>query len=87
LLDKLDGTVDGIPKVLLANENVLPWLELIHKKIEAINKDSSDIRSYGGTSKEEFFAVASEYFFERPMLLKRKHPELFRMLSDCFKKV
>ena len=85
LIDKLDGEIDGIPKALLSNENVVLWLDLIHDKMEAINKDKSDIRNYGGTSRHEFFAVASEYFFERPMLLKRKHPELYKMLSDCFK--
>ncbi|WGH76105.1 zinc-dependent peptidase [Tenacibaculum tangerinum] len=84
LLDKLDGTIDGIPKALLDNENLVQWLDVVHDKMEAINKDKSDIRNYGGTSKEEFFAVASEYFFERPMLLKRKHPELYKMLDDCF---
>lgn len=85
LLDKLDGEVDGIPEQLMSNKNVLPWLNLMHEKMEAINNDTSDIRNYGGTSKTEFFAVASEYFFERPKLLKRKHPELFKMLNDCFK--
>ena len=84
LIDKLDGDVDGIPKVLLKNENLALWLDLIHDKIEEINNNKSDIRGYGGTSKIEFFAVAAEYFFERPMLLKRKHPELFKMLSECF---
>lgn len=84
LLDKLDGKIDGIPEVLMDNENVLIWLNLIHEKMEAINKDKSDIRNYGGTSKEEFFAVASEYFFERSSLLKRKHPELHKMLTKCF---
>ncbi len=54
--------------------------------MEAINNNKSDIRSYGGTSQTEFFAVASEYFFERPKLMKRKHPELYRMLEDCFQK-
>ncbi len=84
LLDKLDGDVDGIPKALLQKHNVLPWLDIMHEKMEAINKDASDIRNYGGTSKEEFFAVASEYFFERPKLLKRKHPDLYQMLEQCF---
>ena len=84
LLDKLDGSIDGVPERLLNNKNVLPWLDLMHNKIEAINNDASDIRNYGGTSKEEFFAVASEYFFERPKLLKRKHPELYQMLFNCF---
>ncbi len=84
LLDKLDGAIDGIPKALFDSESQLLWLNLIHEKMEAINNDKSDIRHYGGTSKEEFFAVASEYFFERPKLLKRKHPELYKMLEDCF---
>ncbi|WP_262503045.1 zinc-dependent peptidase [Polaribacter glomeratus] len=32
----------------------------------------------------EFLAVAGEYFFERPKLIKKKHPELYRMLETCF---
>lgn len=60
------------------------WLDLVYEKMEAINNDRSDIRNYGGTSEIEFFAVASEYFFERPILLKRKHPDLYNMLSNCF---
>jgi Mlc titration factor MtfA (ptsG expression regulator) len=52
--------------------------------MEAINDNKSDIRNYGGTNEAEFFAVASEYFFERPDLLQRKHPELYKMLADCF---
>ena len=86
LLDKMDGQTDGIPEYFLGKEYIAPWLELMHKEMEAINKDKSDIRKYGGTSKIEFFAVASEYFFERPKLFKLKHPELYDMLSLCFQK-
>ena len=32
----------------------------------------------------EFFTMVSEYFFERPDLLKKKHPDLYRMLERCF---
>lgn len=84
LLDKMDGEIDGIPEQLLGKAYVLPWLDLMHKEMETINKDKSDIRNYGGTNQAEFFAVASEYFFERPDLFKRKHPELFKMLERCF---
>jgi hypothetical protein len=63
---------------------VLPWFDLMHKKIDKINENKSDINSYGATSKIEFFAVASEYFFERPKLLKRKHPILYKNLSQFF---
>ncbi len=85
LIDKMDGEVDGIPKLLLENHSyTIPWLDMIYEKMEAINSDDSDIRAYGGTSKIEFFAVASEYFFERPKLLRRKHPELYDMMQECF---
>lgn len=85
LIDKMDGDVDGIPKILLKKHSyTIPWLDMIHHKMEAINNDNSDIRNYGGTSKIEFFAVAAEYFFERPKLLKRKHPELYKMMKNCF---
>ena len=84
LLDGTDGTIDGIPEQLLKHQYIAPWLALMHKGIEAINNDASDIRSYGGTSQTEFFAVASEYFFERPKLFKRKHPELYEMLEKCY---
>ena len=84
LLDKMDGETDGVPEYFLGQEYIGPWLELMHKEMESINNDTSDIRKYGGTSQAEFFAVASEYFFERPKLFKLKHPELYTMLSECF---
>jgi Mlc titration factor MtfA (ptsG expression regulator) len=39
---------------------------------------------YGGTNEAEFFSVASEYFFERPKLLKSKHPQLYTLLQEMF---
>ncbi len=84
LIDKLDGETDGIPERLLEHKYVIPWVKLMHDEMEAINNDQSDIRKYGGTNQAEFFAVVSEYFFERPDLFKRKHPELHEMLARCF---
>jgi len=81
LIDGEDGSIDGIPKVLMKQQYVLPWMNLIYKKIEEINLDDSDIRNYATTNEEEFLAVASEYFFEHHQQLKKKHPELFEILS------
>lgn len=86
LIDKMDGITDGVPERLIEHPYVIPWLKLIHKEMEAINDNKSDIRNYGGTNEAEFFAVASEYFFEQPGLMKEKHPELYRMLVACFHK-
>lgn len=84
LVDKTDGAVDGIPEFLLERKYILPWLELIQKKISEIIDDKSDINPYGATNEAEFFAVVSEYFFERPELLKSKHPELYELLKKIF---
>lgn len=84
LIDKMDGETDGVPERLLQHQYITPWLKLMHEEMEAINDNKSDIREYGGTSEVEFLAVASEYFFERPKLFKRKHPELYKMLEKCF---
>lgn len=84
LLDKEDGSIDGIPATLTDKRYALPWLELIRKKSESIRKGVNDINPYGATHQREFLAVAGEYFFERPALLKQNHPDLYDMLSRAF---
>jgi Mlc titration factor MtfA (ptsG expression regulator) len=56
----------------------------MHSEMKAINNDQSDIRKYALTNEAEFFAVTSEYFFERPKLFKKKHPKLYNILKQCF---
>jgi len=85
LIDKEDMHIDGIPQILMDNHISIPWVEFVRKKINEINNGKSDIRDYGGSSAIEFYAVAGEYFFGRPKLLKRKHPELYKLLSELFK--
>jgi Mlc titration factor MtfA (ptsG expression regulator) len=84
LIDKSDGVIDGIPSALMSHQYSIPWIDLINKKINEIHEGDSDINPYGGTNKEEFFAVAGEYFFERPRLLEKKHPELYKLLEQVF---
>ena len=84
ILDKQDGSIDGVPGVLNNNEYADPWLQLMHREMRRIRKNKSDIDAYAGTSEQEFLAVASEYFFERPKLFKKKHPELYRMLRRVY---
>ena len=40
---------------------------------------------YGATNEAEFFAVASETFFELPIQFRRLHPELFEMLKRYYR--
>lgn len=84
LIDKSDGVIDGVPKVLMEKQYVIPWLNEMNIEIDEIFDGKSDINPYGATNRAEFFSVLSEYFFERPKLLKKKHPELYNLLEQIF---
>lgn len=84
LIDMADGECDGYPERLKEFAFSVPWFELVRRKIEDIDKGKSNIRDYGATNRAEFFAVASEYFFERPAMLKDKHPQLFESLTAIY---
>ena len=58
------------------------WEEHASKTMREINNGSETFfRSYGGANNEEFFAVAVENFFERPVEFKRMHPLTYETLS------
>jgi len=84
LFDKEDGLTDGIPPGFNDKPFTLPWLDLVKQKTNEILEGQSDINEYGATKREEFLPVASEYFFERPHLLKSKHPKLYEALLKVF---
>lgn len=84
LLDKSDGATDGIPDHLMKHEYTKPWLKMIHQEMRQIEQGKSDINPYALTNEAEFFAVVSEYFFEKPDQLNAKHPELYSILSETF---
>lgn len=85
LLDKSDGAVDGVPSLGLPRAFIIPWIKLVHREMERIQAGHSDINPYGLTNEAEFFAIVSEYFFENPDKMKRKHPELYAMLERIFR--
>ena len=84
LVDKTDGRIDGIPKVGLDRQAIGPWIDLVRRKMVEIEAGQSDINRYALTNEAEFFALVSEYFFERPNIMQRKHPELYATLERVF---
>jgi len=84
LLDKDDGSIDGIPELLINHAFVGPWLHEIKNEIKKIEAGNSDINPYALTNNAEFLAVVSEYFFDNPEKFKRKHAELYEFLSKIF---
>ena len=83
LVDKSGGAIDGVPSGL-NRQTIGPWIELVRRKMKEIEDGKSDIDPYALTSEAEFFAVATEYFFERPGVMQRKHPQLFASLERVF---
>ena len=84
LVDKMDGTLDGVPELLLERKYVARWKELIETTMQQIRSGQSDINPYAATSPVECFAVISEYFFEQPEMFRSAHPELNEMLTRIF---
>lgn len=85
LVDKMDGTLDGIPEIILERKYAERWKNLMDATTRQMNNQPSDINHYATTNHAEFFAVISEYFFEKPELLQENHPELYEMLVRIYK--
>jgi Mlc titration factor MtfA (ptsG expression regulator) len=85
LLDKADGATDGLPEALIQQPYLTPWVKLMHREIAAIKAGRSDVDVYGSTNEAEFFSVVSEYFFQQPERLEKKHPALFDLLEKIFR--
>ncbi len=85
-IDQADHSIDGVPARLLDQPGLEKrWAAVVNAEMQAIHEDRSDIDPYGGTSPVEFFAVASEYFFEDPGLMSVKHPELYEVMQIMYR--
>ncbi len=83
LVDKADGVIDGIP-LSLPRALFKPWADLIEEVIQRKRRSKRDIDPYADTNPQEFLAVISEYFFERPESLAKNHPELYAFLKQIY---
>jgi len=83
LIDQNNGAIDGIP-ASLPRECLQPWTTLVHDHLAHHRGDDAGIPAYGYTNEAEFFAVASEYFFQSPEEMARRDPELYALLEQIF---
>jgi Mlc titration factor MtfA (ptsG expression regulator) len=86
-LDMLDGLVNGTP-VLTSNGLADRWRRIMDREFEAHRRHRhrhSLLDPYGATNEAEFFAVATECFFDRPLDLRQEHAELYALLRDYFR--
>jgi len=83
LFDYDDLYADGVPS-LLDPGSVEAWTTLVRRETALVRRGRSMLRRYAATNPAEFFAVATEVFFERPDDLARRHPELFETLAALY---
>lgn len=85
LIDKASGHIDGVP-ISLPSSSFQAWVKMVHTILhQRRNHQNHDIPAYGFTNESEFFAVISEYFFEKPAELSKHHPQLFALLESVFR--
>jgi Mlc titration factor MtfA (ptsG expression regulator) len=95
-LDDEDGKADGTP--LLGRGMSSPehpgvytaWARVLSSEYDGLRQHIERGRktvmdSYGGSSHVEFFAVATECFFEKPAQLLKKHPNLYAQLRRFYR--
>ena len=88
-LDSESGSTDGAP-ILVGANCLRTWASTLSGEFEELQRDAwrgrrSLMDHYGASNPAEFFAVATETFFEKPSQLKKKHPELYRELRGFYK--
>lgn len=86
ILDLGDSTFNGTPELHEA-EDYRSWAATFSKHYFALRKGpkKSVMRAYGATNEAEFFAVATEAFFEKPLQLQRKAPDLYDELQRYYR--
>ena len=84
-LDMLDGTVDGTP--VLPRDLLADWVRVCTDVYEDLvaGRGRPPMRWYGATNPGEFFAVATEVFFEQPRELRAAEPALYAVLARFYR--
>jgi MtfA peptidase len=88
-LDMLDGVVNGTPP-LRSNEQRRKWRGVMTAEYHRLIAESEHGRAtlldqYGTANEGEFFAVATECFFNRPTAMSRRHPRLYELLREYYR--
>ena len=85
-LDQADGEADGVPP-LAGREAYAAWARAMAPEFERLRAAPAlhVLDPYGAEDAAEFFAVATEAFFERPAALAERHAALYAALRDCYR--
>ena len=85
MLDAAGGVFDGTP-VLHDRHDYSAWAKAFSRHFFELREKphKNVLRAYGATNEAEFFAVATEAFFEKPLQLKQRAPELYEQLRHYY---
>jgi MtfA peptidase len=88
-LDMLDGSMDGTPP-LDSRKQARRWRKVMSMEFRRLSRADAVGRTslldpYGLTNEAEFFAVATETFFDQPGPLRDEHPELYDLLREYYR--
>jgi Mlc titration factor MtfA (ptsG expression regulator) len=87
-LDMLDGLIDGTPP-LETREQYRQWRDVMTAEYRQLIDDAQHgratlIDTYGTKNEGEFFAVATECFFVKPVQMAQDHPQLYDLLRRYY---
>lgn len=79
---------DGVP-VLTRPSSYVTWARVFCREFSKLKRalrrnQETVIDEYDSTNPAEFFAVATESFFEKPKQLKERHPALYKELKAYY---
>ncbi len=74
----------GGARIAAAGGGDLPWGYAVGREYNAHNFAASVLPAYAAQNEAEFFACASEMFFENPGRLAAAHPSLFFLLREFY---
>lgn len=88
-LDQENGVANGAP-ILGKNQDYKTWSEVFNKQFSLLQQQvslgqASLFDKYGATNPAEFFAVASEVFFEQAKLLSIQYPMFYQQMSAYYR--
>ena len=87
VLDRADGSFDGTPE-LRAWGHYSPWVHVMSDHYNKLKKrkraQRKVLRAYGAQNEAEFFAVATESFFEKPRQMRKRTPDLYEELMRFY---
>jgi Mlc titration factor MtfA (ptsG expression regulator) len=88
-LDMLDGHADGTPP-LATRQQRQRWHEVCERafldlRARTARGEPTFIDAYGAVDEAEFFAVATEHFFDQPRELRLAEPAVYEVLSEFYR--